>query len=425
MIRRFHAAAIVLAVALPACSVPQPQRATGHPVALGTEAADWDAVFARTTGWTGGDAIYSIDLGSGRTLWLFGDTWIGSITNGRHAPGSHLVNNTIAIQTTTRPDRKSPQQATPPGRITFHWGPNNPKGKPTAWIVPDPARGKARGITPAGGWYWPSDGAVVPRPSDGRPRLVLFLHQIGRRTGDHGIWGFKGVGGALAVIDNPHDPADRWQVEQSDNPHAVDTDTAAASPSLHEISWGAAVYFDAAGGSGQAGCLYIYGIKETHPLNKQLLLARAPAATVKRFDTWRFHTTEGGWSGRLSDAAPIADHLVNELSVERVMIGARPMFVMVHSEPVFGHQILLRAADRPEGPWSKPIPVYEVPGVKRNPAYFTYAAKGHAHLSAPGELLISYVINSHDFKAMVADADIYRPRFIRVRLDRLVFGDRP
>ncbi len=416
---------MVLAIALSACSVPQPQDPAEHQAALSMEADDWDAVFARTKGWTGGDAIYSIDLGRGRTLWLFGDTWIGSVADGRHAPGSHLVNNTIAIQTATPGERGCPGPATLPGRITFHWGPNDPKGKPAAWIVPDPTRVKAHGIKPGGGWYWPGDGAVVPGGGGGRPRLVLFLHHIGRRSGNHGIWGFKGVGGALVVIDNPHDPADRWHVEQFDNPHAVDTDMAAASPSLREVSWGAAVVFDSSGGSDDAGYLYLYGIKETHPLNKQLLLARAPAVTVERFDTWRFRTAEGGWSGRLSDAAPIADHLVNELSVEPVRIGGRPTFVMTHSEPVFGHRIFLRVADRPAGPWSKPIPVYQVPGVKRNPAYFTYAAKGHAHLSAAGELLISYVINSHDFKAMVADADIYRPRFIRARLDRLVFGDRP
>jgi hypothetical protein len=87
---------------------------------------------------------------------------------------------------------------------------------------------------------------------------------------------------------------------------------------------------------------------------------------------------------------------------------------MVHSEPFLGRRIFVRTASRPEGPWSKPMPVYRVPEVDRNRAYFTYAAKGHVQLSRSGQLLISYVVNSHDFGAMCKDAAIYRPRFISI-----------
>ena len=58
------------------------------------------------------------------------------------------------------------------------------------------------------------------------------------------------------------------------------------------------------------------------------------------------------------------------------------------------------------------MPVYHIPELDRNRSYFTYAAEGHLQLSRPGELLISYVVNSHDFRAMFQDATIYRPRFI-------------
>mgnify|MGYP000612110995 CR=1 FL=1 len=51
---------------------------------------------------------------------------------------------------------------------------------------------------------------------------------------------------------------------------------------------------------------------------------------------------------------------------------------------------------------------------------FTYAAKGHPHLSAPGELLISYIVNSHDFTELVSNSSIYRPQFISVNLDPIV-----
>jgi hypothetical protein len=48
-----------------------------------------------------------------------------------------------------------------------------------------------------------------------------------------------------------------------------------------------------------------------------------------------------------------------------------------------------------------------------------YAAKGHPELSiAPNELIITYVANSTDFYKMVADARLYRPRFIRVSFEK-------
>ncbi len=48
----------------------------------------WNAVFDRTDGWTGADAAGSVDLGDGRTLWLFGDTWISKIRDGKRLPGA-------------------------------------------------------------------------------------------------------------------------------------------------------------------------------------------------------------------------------------------------------------------------------------------------------------------------------------------------
>jgi hypothetical protein len=55
-----------------------------------------------------------------------------------------------------------------------------------------------------------------------------------------------------------------------------------------------------------------------------------------------------------------------------------------------------------------------VPEVATNRAYFTYAAKGHARLSRPGELLVTYLVNSQNFGDLIGDTTIYRPMFLRV-----------
>jgi hypothetical protein len=43
---------------------------------MATPDAAWDAIFHRTDGWTGGDAMYSVDLQNGQVLWLLVATWL-------------------------------------------------------------------------------------------------------------------------------------------------------------------------------------------------------------------------------------------------------------------------------------------------------------------------------------------------------------
>jgi hypothetical protein len=80
-------------------------------------------------------------------------------------------------------------------------------------------------------------------------------------------------------------------------------------------------------------------------------------------------------------------------------------------------KIIMRTAERPEGPWSDPEIIYRAPEPSWDKTYFCYAAKGHPELSAPDELLVSYVCNSTDFAKMAGDARIYKPRFIRLKFD--------
>jgi hypothetical protein len=71
------------------------------------------------------------------------------------------------------------------------------------------------------------------------------------------------------------------------------------------------------------------------------------------------------------------------------------------------------------GPWPAAKPIYQIPAIDPKKKHFTYAAKAHAELSRPGELLVSYVVNSFDFAESSTNADIYRPRFVRVPVSLL------
>lgn len=92
-------------------------------------AADFNQLFTRYGGgWTGGDATYSIPLPDGRVLWLFGDSFMGSVKPDRSRPGSPFKRNAFVVQ-----DGNNLTTLT---------------GGSSAYLVP----------ADAGWWYWPGHG---------------------------------------------------------------------------------------------------------------------------------------------------------------------------------------------------------------------------------------------------------------------------
>lgn len=363
-------------------------------------APEWDALFHRQDGWTGGDAMYSVDLGDGRVLWLFADTWIGPVRDNKHQKGSTIVNNTGAIHS-IRPN------GAPPAEVDFFWGPNNAEGKPTAWIRPE--RNDQ--------WYWVADG-ILTKDAKGDDALAVFLWRI-ERANVEGVFNFQSAGAAVAIVENPREAVSQWRFKTRNNPHA-DIPTKSGSPNRDAaIGWGAELlrYKDDTG-----DYVLVYGGRKSGR-GSEIVAARAPANAIASFDQWQFRAN-GKWSSNMDHATPIADGVMTEFSISEVMQDDRRHWILISSEVLFGDRIFARVADSPFGPWSKPIPIFQVPDIQRNKKYFTYAAKAHPELSAPGELLVTYVVNSFDFAAMVNDADIYHPRFLRLPLSTVIISNR-
>ena len=108
-----------------------------------------DQLFLQDPRWRGGDGAWSIDLGNGRTLWTFGDSFVDP--EGISRVGSFFVRNTIAIQQGSDPST---------AQMTFHWK-TTPGGAPTAFF---PNSGAQNQI-----WYWGGAGAIVGT------KLIIFL----------------------------------------------------------------------------------------------------------------------------------------------------------------------------------------------------------------------------------------------------------
>lgn len=364
------------------------------------DASSWDVVFQQTKGWTGADGINTADLLDGRVLWIFGDTWIGQINEGRRCTNSEIVNNTIAIHQKPSLSWMPPD----PQHIKFYW--ENENNKNQSWIRPDQENKNI--------WFWPTGNGLVTKDTKGNFRLFFFVGKIARVSDDDGILSFNRAGNALVIVENFHDDAINWRIRKVDIPSLM--------PESEKTGWGVSLLLVPSPAMTEVEFIYIYGINEENVQNKKLLLARTPAALAEQIETWECYKGKGFWERIDTGCHFIADNLASELSVELVTIRNKKLYVMIHSEDGFGDRILLRSAQYPEGPWSEPVSVYRVKDIQNNPKLVTYAAKSHSCISKPGELLISYVINSFDFEFAVQNADIYRPRFIRLFLDQI---DRP
>lgn len=359
--------------------------------ALAVPAPEWDALFDRTSGWTGADGIYSVPLNGderpgrgGTTFFVFSDTFIGEVdANDRRLSGSTLVNNTNALLDGARPR---------PNRIQFNW--RAKAGGPAAMVTPRPQGAETT-------WFWPNDGLVVGE------RLYLYNLRM-KSNGQGGAFGFETDG--ISLVSTPVGVRPLFsRYTQTDAPLYLP-----ANGNQGDTTYGLAVLPNTAtaGAPDPDGWLYVYGLRND-PFNKRLLVARVRPERIADFAAYRFWTGSA-WVRDIEDAEPMTDRISSEFSVSPLADGR---YLLVFQLDTLSNKIAIRYGDSPVGPWSGYRVVYEAPETAISPNIFTYNAKAHPHLSEPNRLLISYNVNTGDFLEHFRNADIYRPRFIWLPLE--------
>lgn len=361
------------------------------PRIIAREAKPYPAVthlFQNKNGWVGADGAYSIPLGNKTTLWTFGDTWIGSIENGRRV-GCSMINNSAAVQDLQ--DKNAP--------LTFHWtrgqsgsftekssaqAPGSKKEEPgSLWVS----------TTKDGSYYWPADGIVYSG------ELYMFLHKIKPNKSKDTLFQFDTVCDAFLHVENPTDPPDKWRHTITDLPNNAE-----------ELFIGTACMWDPE---------YMY-IMCSYPKLKDGLnvhpqiLARIPKDEL---DTFKFEKLQyfckdpanksNSWTTELKDPVVLFADGAPELSVTSVS-GIKGV-VAVYMPPL-SRNIMIRCAPDIEGPWSAPQLVYTCPESKD---IMVYSVKAHQELAKePGELVLTYCRNSDD-KSHFEKPEIYFPQGLR------------
>jgi len=339
------AAALLLAAPI----TLQAQTATAWPEA--------DKLFHYDPRWLGADAAYSVDLGKGRVLWIFEDTFLAAYPGSLKRSDGHFLHNTVAIQ-----HGYNPAHAT----IDFHW---RIEGNSPSEIFPNEG--------PV--WIWPDDGI----------RLGNSLIVFGERVVSDGTSGFKSDGWNAYLIRNPDSNPSTWKPKKISEQHDAVT---MASAILRE---------------GQ----YIYIFGESEP-EHELYVARVSAAhleqgTLDALAWW----TGSNWSTNTSLRKPILHEGGTETSVQRDPTGIG--FIEVNSRGFGATDIVMRHALEFTGPWSDALKIYRPPE-SDGPDPFVYAGKSHAELQG-ADLILTYATNSFTDAAM-DDLTRYFPRFVRVTL---------
>ncbi len=353
----------------------------------------WDNMLLQNKGWLGADGIYSVALngveksgeaeGKGTFLW-FSDTIIGAIKDDSLQADWEMVHNSVGYLQGNVPD---------PEKIKFHWR-RDAQGKAASMFEPRTAKSKP------GNYYWLGDGFFNHQKDS---TIYIFAYLIKSLPG--GVYPFEDIGVSLIALPKGSRPPFTNQ-RQLDTPLFIPN-----SNGKGKVVFGVAVLANTVGAKAPKpdGYIYVYGVRG---MNKELLVARVPDKVFEDFSQWRYWDGST-WGPDVHQAAALTSRVSNEMSVSFMEDGrVLASYQLDTNSPT----IAIQTGQTPAGPFQPAKKMYETPEVYEDLDFYTYNAKAHPHLSKPGELLISYNVNSFDFIADIHKHPHHlRPRFISVK----------
>jgi len=308
-------------------------------------------------GWIAADATFSIFLPDGRTLWLFGDTFIGEVgPDSAILPGARMIRNSGVIQ-----EGSSLQ--------TLYSGTREDPGDFIPTSRPDTT------------WYWPEHGWVEA------DTLRIFVARY--RHDPDGPAGFQFAydGNDIASFTYPGLEFIRTAPVQAGL--------------LNGVIYGDRILQE-------GSYTYIYGRREEDPGSNIPYphLARAEPGKVMAQE-WEFYTGSG-WSSDASESGRINTYPVSQQYCVSTYMGK---YILLTQDIWLSPKIWSFTSGSPEGPWGNRKLLYTTP--ETSDGLFTYNAYVHPQFDRNREMLVSYNLNG-DFWSIFSNVEIYRPRFIRV-----------
>ncbi|GAC1309998.1 MAG: hypothetical protein NVSMB24_26440 [Mucilaginibacter sp.] len=358
------------------------------------EAPEWSDLLTKKSGWFGGDGIFTIPFNGVESrqantrdsvLFIFSDTMVGEIKDNTLMPGYKMIHNSVAILNGNAPLKN---------RMKFYWDKDSKGDAESVFIPRTPQTGQSD-------YYWLGDGFANQALGNS---IYIFGYRIKNISTD--AFGFKEVGNTLIKIPAGSKPPFK-NAEQRDTPFFL-TDKKGDSG-----SFGAGIYVNTkqAGAPHPDGYIYVYGVKG---LAKSLLVARVLPKDFENFSKWSYWNGKV-WVANMHAAADVTDRVSNELSLSPLPDGR---YALVFQLSGMSTIVGMRIGASPKGPFGPVIRLWDCKPDLTEKTFIVYNAKAHPSLSKPGELLISYNVNSIEFiKDLKLHPNLYRPRFIRVKFE--------
>ena len=329
----------------------------------------------------GGDAAYSISMGNGQSLWLFGDSFFG---RSKDTPRKDCVmpRNAIAVDTTTDIDMAK--------SLIFY------ERQPGYYIPKDKEH-----------FYWPGDGLIL------KDHLVLFMHETKNAPNEPPPFQFKPVSDHCLIVQNPQANPKDWRIQDV----ALKNDAGKIQIGIACILNGPYIYIYCADTAA--------GAKSNTDKNPTTL-ARLNVSDAAAGDFAKMKwLAQGRWFAKPEQLDLLWPDGASEMSVTKIS-GLHGYFAFYL--PFAGKAILMRHAERPEGPWSASTPIYRLPADDLNASdVFYYSVKAHPQYSSNaggmrgaklgnGEIILTYCTNTSNFDRLLKDKRLYFPRAVKVRL---------
>jgi hypothetical protein len=412
-------------------------------VGKGEAATKWNDQFTQNgPGWTGADTTVSIELPNGNSAFFFSDSFIAE-DPAKPGDGAVYANeNGLRMR---KPNCLPPICGPKPEHIHYVYNSivvRSRDGKTLRTLVGEKdkygystAYFKPKNPNP-NHMYWLGDPVIVD--VSGKKKIWMFLNEWDvARPFDKSFW-IKYRSQAITQMD-----AETLAIEK-----IVDLKN-----KTDEAIWGISLWLDDRNGGKD---LYIYGMRNESDIKGVKRSTLAMADKYKKLYLARVDATKGleavtdlrNWSawdgqefakdlGKRKSIIPESDSISDELTVRRLNINGKPMFVMVTFDTSVGYSdwkdLYLYSACEPQGPFTTKHHFYRTPtaGMTKLPGMTgsqslqsglsVYNPHIHPQFIENGRLLISYNSNL-PFGAKPGDsifADFYRPRFVWVSIDGL------
>jgi hypothetical protein len=312
-------------------------------------------------GWVAGDATYSTPLADGREAFVFSDTLIGRAKANGSARFTGLAHNSELVGTLAH--------------LTSDYGGTFRAPRP---LIPDPRGGRDQ---------WQVASTYVENG-----KQLVFVNEFVPHTGP-----FERFTGRAAIAVLSLSPTGTPTLQST---------TRLAGGALTQ--WGNAVLRG-------TSYTYVYGSVSNTVTGKLygMKVARVPRGDSLLLHTWRY------WNGSRWVAGE--EHAVTVRTRNQLTgVMAQADHVGYEAVSIPGSVRTDRTVDLsyscfPQGPWSRPTPVYSIPQVRRLHNEIAYIPTFHPELSGDSGVIVSFNIDTLDgLSPLHKDIHAYQPQFLRL-----------